>query len=70
VQALTSRIKTLESQNRDTLAMHDAKVAAHDRLAQELADQHAKFLDVRKQLAALDEAKQQLENAVANVKFR
>jgi nucleoprotein TPR len=70
VQALTSRIKTLESQNRDTLAMHDAKVAAHDRLAQELADQHAKFLDVRKQLAALDEAKQQLENAAANVKFR
>jgi nucleoprotein TPR len=70
VQALTSRIKTLESQNRDTLAMHDAKVAAHDRLAQELADQHAKFLDVRKQLAALDETKQQLENAAANVKFR
>ncbi|KAJ4983943.1 Protein MLP1-like protein [Stagonosporopsis vannaccii] len=70
VQALQSRIKTLESQNRDTLAMHEAKGAAHDRLAKELADQHQKFVDLRKQLSAVEEQKQQLENAAANVKFR
>lgn len=70
VQALHSRIKALESQNRDTLAMHEAKGAAHDRLAKELSEQHQKFVDLRKQLAALEEQKQQLESAAANVKFR
>lgn len=70
MQALQSRIKTLESQNRDTLAMHEAKGAAHDRLAKELSDQHQKFVDLRKQLSAVEEQKQQLENAAANVKFR
>ena len=70
VQALQSRIKTLESQNRDTLAMHEAKGVAHDRLAKELSEQHQKFVDLRKQLAALEEQKQQLESAAANVKFR
>lgn len=70
VQALQSRIKALESQNRDTLAMHEAKGAAHDRLAKELSDQHQKFVDLRKQLSALEESKQSLENAAANVKFR
>ncbi|UPX15517.1 Protein mlp1 [Ascochyta rabiei] len=70
VQALQSRIKTLESQNRDTLAMHEAKGVAHDRLAKELSDQHQKFVDLRKQVSALEESKQSLENAAANVKFR
>lgn len=70
VQALQSRIKALESQNRDTLAMHEAKGVAHDRLAKELSDQHQKFVDLRKQLSALEEQKQQLESAAANVKFR
>jgi nucleoprotein TPR len=70
VQALHSRIKALESQNRDTLAMHEAKGVAHDRLAKELSEQHQKFVDVRKQLSALEEQKQQLESAAANVKFR
>jgi nucleoprotein TPR len=70
VQALQSRIKALESQNRDTLAMHEAKGVAHDRLAKELSDQHQKFVDLRKQLSALEESKQSLENAAANVKFR
>lgn len=70
VQTLQSRIKALESQNRDTLAMHEAKGVAHDRLAKELADQHQKFVDLRKQLSALEESKQSLENAASNVKFR
>lgn len=50
--------------------MHEAKGVAHDRLAKELSDQHQKFVDLRKQLSALEEQKQQLENAAANVKFR
>ncbi len=70
VQALESRIKTLESQNRDAIAMHEAKVAAHDRLAAELSEQHQKSVDLRKQLSALEETNQALENVATNVKFR
>ncbi|KAL6712296.1 Protein mlp1 [Coniothyrium glycines] len=70
VQALESRIKTLESQNRDALAMHEAKVAAHDRLAKELSEQHQKSVDLRKQVSALEDKNQALESAASNVKFR
>ncbi|CBY00423.1 hypothetical protein IAQ61_011351 [Plenodomus lingam] len=70
VQALESRIKTLESQNRDAIAMHEAKVAAHDRLAQELSEQHQKSIELKKQLSSLEEKNQTLESAASNVKFR
>ncbi|KAJ4371273.1 Protein mlp1 [Neocucurbitaria cava] len=70
VQALESRIKALESQNRDALAMHDAKSAAHDRLAKELSEQHQKSVGLRKQLSTLEEKTQTLESAATNVKFR
>lgn len=70
VQALESRVKTLESQNRDALAMHEAKVAAYDRLAKELSEQHQKFVDLRKQVSTLEEKNQSLENAATSVKFR
>lgn len=70
VQALDSRIKTLESQNRDAIAMLEAKVAAHDRLANELSEQHQKSVELRKQLSALEEKNQKHESAASNVKFR
>lgn len=70
VQSLESRIKTLESQNRDTVALHDAKSAAHDRLTEELSAQHQKFVNLRKKVSELEEKNQSLENAATNVKFR
>lgn len=70
MRTLDSRIKTLESQNRDAIAMHEAKVAAHDRLANELAEQHQKSVDLRKQVSNLEERNQTLESAASNVKFR
>jgi nucleoprotein TPR len=69
-QALESRIKTLESHNRDAIAMHEAKTAAHDRLAKELSEQHQKSVELRKQVSTLEEKKQSLESAATNVKFR
>ncbi|KAF1939451.1 hypothetical protein EJ02DRAFT_257125 [Clathrospora elynae] len=69
-EALESRIKTLESHNRDAMAMHEAKVVAHDRLAQELSEQHQKSVDLRKQLSSLEEKNQTLESAATNVRFR
>lgn len=50
--------------------MHEAKVAAHDRLANELAEQHQKSVDLRKQVSNLEERNQTLESAASNVKFR
>ncbi|CAN9354730.1 unnamed protein product [Alternaria alternata] len=69
-QALESRIKTLESQNRDMIAMHETKTTAHDRLAKELTEQHQKSVELRKQVSALEEKTQSLESAATNVKFR
>ncbi|RAR08952.1 filament-forming protein [Stemphylium lycopersici] len=69
-QALESRIKTLESHNRDAIAMHEAKTAAHDRLAKELSELHERSLDLRKQLSALEQKNQALESDATNVKFR
>jgi nucleoprotein TPR len=69
-QALESRIKTLESHNRDAIAMHEAKTAAHDRLAKELSEQHQKSVELRKQVSTLEEKIQSLESAATNVKFR
>jgi nucleoprotein TPR len=69
-QALESRIKTLESHNRDAIAMHEAKTAAHDRLATELSEQHQKSVGLRKQVSTLEEKNQSLESAATNVKFR
>jgi nucleoprotein TPR len=69
-QALESRIKTLESHNRDAIAMHEAKTAAHDRLAQELSEQHQKSVELRKHVSTLEEQNQSLESAATNVKFR
>ena len=70
MQSLESRIKSLESQNRDAVAIHEAKSAAHDRLAEDLAAQHQKLVASRKRITELEEANQTLENAASTVKFR
>lgn len=70
VQTLESRIKTLEAQNRDAMALHEAKSQAHDRLADDLAAQHQKLVALRKQLAELEEKNQTLENQSSAAKYR
>jgi nucleoprotein TPR len=70
VHTLESRVKTLEAQNRDAVALHEAKSAAHDRLAEELSTQHQKFVTLRKQVSELEEKNQSLETAATSVKFR
>jgi nucleoprotein TPR len=70
VDVLESRIKALESQNRDTLATYETKATAYDRLAKELSEQHQKYVDLRKSSSALQEKIQTLESAANNVKFR
>ena len=70
VDALESRVKTLEARNRDTVALHEAKSAAHDRLAEELSTQHQKLVSLRKQVSELEDKKQELEASAKDVTFR
>ncbi|KAJ4295155.1 Protein mlp1 [Kalmusia sp. IMI 367209] len=70
VEILEARVKTLESQNRDTISLHEAKSAAYDRLAEELSAQHQKLVALRKQVSELEDKKQELEAAAKDVTFR
>ncbi|KAI9714437.1 MAG: hypothetical protein M1820_000398 [Bogoriella megaspora] len=69
-QALHSRIASLESSNRDTLSLLEAKSKAHDRLADELSAQQQKAIALRKDVAALEEKQQSAENAMSGARFR
>lgn len=70
VEILEARVRSLESQNRDTVALHEAKSAAYDRLAEELSAQHQKLVALRKQVSELEDKKQELEAGAKDVTFR
>ncbi|KAJ4360640.1 Protein mlp1 [Didymosphaeria variabile] len=70
VDVLEARVRSLESQNRDTVALHEAKSAAYDRLAEELSAQHQKLVALRKQVSELEDKKQELEAGAKDVTFR
>lgn len=70
VDVLEARVRSLESQNRDTVALHEAKSAAYDRLAEELSAQHQKIVALRKQVSELEDKKQELEAGAKDVTFR
>lgn len=68
--ALRSRVTSLESSHRDTLTLLDAKSKEVDRLAQDLTTEHAKLVDFRKQVSALEQSKQEISSAATSAKFR
>ncbi|KAL1600410.1 Protein mlp1 [Paraconiothyrium brasiliense] len=70
LDVLEARVRSLESQNRDTVALHEAKSAAYDRLAEELSAQHQKLVALRKQVSELEDKKQELEAGAKDVTFR
>ncbi|KAL5428378.1 hypothetical protein PMIN04_000812 [Paraphaeosphaeria minitans] len=70
IDVLEARVRSLESQNRDTVALHEAKSAAYDRLAEELSTQHQKLVALRKQVSELEDKKQELEAGAKDVTFR
>ncbi|KAI9846233.1 MAG: hypothetical protein M1837_004222 [Sclerophora amabilis] len=65
-----SRISSLESSNRDTIALLESKSTAHDRLAEELTAQHQKTLDVRREISTLEQSLQAASSASTTAKFR
>ena len=69
IAALKIRISSLESSNRETLSLLDAKTTAHDSLAQELNVQHQKTIELRREVSSLEQAVHSAQAASASAKF-
>ncbi|KAF1994983.1 hypothetical protein P154DRAFT_557010 [Amniculicola lignicola CBS 123094] len=54
LQALKTSASQSTSENRDAIALHETKSAAHDRLADDLSAQHQKAVALRKDVAELE----------------
>ncbi|KAJ9653475.1 Protein mlp1, partial [Neophaeococcomyces mojaviensis] len=65
-----SRINSLEASHRDTLSLLDSKSKEIDRLSQDLTAEHAKVVDLRRQVSTLEQANQQATSAATSAKFK
>jgi nucleoprotein TPR len=70
VEAFQSRITSLESANRDALALLESKSTAYDKLAEELSTQQQKIVALRKEVSELEGKVQTAENVSMQFKFR
>ncbi|KAJ5174312.1 uncharacterized protein N7482_000189 [Penicillium canariense] len=68
--SLKSRISTLESENRESLALLESKSSAHDKLAEELSAQHKKTIELRRELSTAEQNLQAANSASASARFR
>jgi nucleoprotein TPR len=68
--SLKSRISTLESEKRESLALLESKSAAHDKLAEELSAQHKKTIELRRELSTVEQNLQAANSAAASARFR
>jgi nucleoprotein TPR len=67
---LRSRISSLEAANRDTLAVLDSKSTAYDKIAEDLAAQHQKSVELRRQVSTLEQNLQAANSAAASARFK
>jgi nucleoprotein TPR len=70
LENLRVRVASLESANRDTVAVLESKSTANDRLAEDLQKQHQKGLELSRQITALQQAAQNAQSAASSAKFR
>lgn len=70
VETLRTRIASLESANRDTIALLESKTTVNDTLAQDLQKQHSKGLELSQQITALQQSVQNATSAASSAKFR
>ncbi|EER44027.1 filament-forming protein [Histoplasma capsulatum H143] len=68
--SLKSRIDSLESSNRDTLALLESKSNAYDKLADDLSTQHKKTIELRREVATLEQKLQAANSASSSARFR
>lgn len=67
--AFKARIELLESSNRDTLSLLESKSTAHDKLAEELAAQHQKTVELRREVSNLEQSIQSANAASASASY-
>ncbi|PNS21168.1 hypothetical protein CAC42_3506 [Sphaceloma murrayae] len=70
VETLRARIASLEASNRESLAVFESKSSAHDKLTEELAEQHQTIIVLRREVTALEDKCQGLEGQVSTSKFK
>ncbi|KAI1504753.1 hypothetical protein F5X99DRAFT_348507 [Biscogniauxia marginata] len=70
IDTLRARIASLETSNRESLAIIDTKNSANDTLSQELQAQHQKNIKLNQEITALQQSVQNANNASNTSKFR
>ncbi|EGE85361.1 nucleoprotein TPR [Blastomyces dermatitidis ATCC 18188] len=70
LSSLKARITSLETSNRDTLALLDSKSNAYDKLAEELSTQHKKTIELRREVSSLEQKLQAANSASSSTRFR
>ncbi|KAL8775961.1 MAG: hypothetical protein Q9203_003820 [Teloschistes exilis] len=70
VTALKTRITSLESSNRDTLSLLETKSAAYDKLTEELSNQHQKTVELRQEVATLEQRVQFADANASTARYR
>ena len=70
LEKLRARIASLETSNRESLAIIDTKNQANDALSQELQAQHQKNLELSRQIAAQQQAAHEAESRANEAKYR
>jgi nucleoprotein TPR len=70
IETLRGRIASLETSNREALAIIDTKNSANDTLSQELQAQHQKNLKLNQEITSLQQAVQHANNTVNAAKIK
>ncbi|KAI1806249.1 hypothetical protein F4811DRAFT_511209 [Daldinia bambusicola] len=70
IDKLRARITSLETSNRESLAIIDTKNSANETLSQELQAQHQKNLKLNQEITALQQSVQNANNAASSSKIR
>ena len=70
IDALRARIVSLETSNRESLAIIDTKNSTNEALSQELQAQHQKTLELNREVTALQQAVQNANAAASSSKIR
>lgn len=69
IATLKARISSLEGSNRDTLSLLEGKSTTYDKLAEELAAQHQKTVELRREVCDLEQSLQSANAASSNAKY-
>lgn len=70
IETLRARISSLETSNRETLAIVDSKTQANATLSEELQKQHQKILKLNQEVTSVNQSVQTAQTAANSAKYR